>query len=56
MKTAYTVEQLGDAEKMSKLLTSIPPEKRTLTTMMANSFVAGMEAQRAVDNAAKASA
>lgn len=56
MKNAYTAEQLSDAEKMSKLLASIPPEKRTLTVMMTNSFMAGMEAQRAVDNAAKASA
>lgn len=51
MKNEYTVEQLSDAEKVAKILASIPPERRNLTVMMTNSFVAGMEAQKAIDEA-----
>ena len=47
----YTAEQLSDAEKMAKTLANIPEGKRTLVTMMANSFMAGMEAQKAIDMA-----
>lgn len=50
----YTVEQLRDAEKMATTLANVPKEKRTLVIMMTNSFVAGMEAQKAIDDAAKA--
>lgn len=45
----YTAEQLSDANKMAKMLASIPEEKRSLVIMMTNSFMAGMEAQRAID-------
>lgn len=45
----YTAEQLSDANKMAKMLASIPEEKRSLVVMMTNSFMAGMEAQRAID-------
>ncbi|NSD63391.1 hypothetical protein G4481_03260 [Fusicatenibacter saccharivorans] len=45
----YTAEQLSDANKMAKMLASIPEEKRSLVVMMTNSFMAGMEAQRTID-------
>ena len=41
----YTAEQLKDGEKLAQLLASIPEEKRNITVMMTNSFMAGMEAQ-----------
>ena len=44
-KAKYTVEQLGSAERMAKTLFNIPKEKRILVVMMANAFMAGMEAQ-----------
>nr|DAJ24036.1 MAG TPA: hypothetical protein [Bacteriophage sp.] len=46
----YTTEQLTDADKMAKMLASIPEEKRSLVIMMTNSFMAGMEAQKAIDD------
>ncbi len=56
MKKTYTAKQLSDAERLAQMLADIPTDKRNITVMMANSFMAGMEAQRAVDNAAKATA
>ncbi len=50
----YTAEQLNDAEKMAAALANIPEEKRTIVIMMTNSFMSGMEAQKAIDDAAKA--
>lgn len=50
----YTAEQLSDAERMAAVLASIPEDKKTLVVMMANSFMAGMEAQRAIDEPAMA--
>ena len=50
----YTAEQLSDAEKMAVTLANVPEEKRTLVIMMTNSFMAGMEAQKAIDDTAKA--
>lgn len=50
----YTAEQLRDAEKMAAILANVPEEKRTLVIMMTNSFMAGMEAQKAIDDTAKA--
>lgn len=44
----YTAEQLSDAEKMAATLANVPEEKRTLVIMMTNSFMAGMEAQKAI--------
>lgn len=49
----YTAEQLSDAEKMAATLANVPEEKRTLVIMMTNSFMAGMEAQKAIDDTAK---
>ena len=48
----YTAEQLSDAEKMAATLANVPEEKRTLVIMMTNSFMAGMEAQKAIDDTA----
>lgn len=48
----YTAEQLSDAEKMAAALANVPEEKRTLVIMMTNSFMAGMEAQKAIDDTA----
>lgn len=50
----YTAEQLSDAEKMAATLANVPEEKRTFVIMMTNSFMAGMEAQKAIDDTAKA--
>lgn len=55
MDKQYTVEQLRDAEKLAKILANIQPKHRSLTVMMTNSFVAGMEAQKAIDEATVAS-
>lgn len=52
----YTAEQLRDAEKMAATLANVPEEKRTLVIMMTNSFMAGMEAQKAIDDTAKEAA
>lgn len=49
----YTAEQLSDAEKMAATLANVPEEKRTLVIMMTNSFMAGMEAQKAIDEQPK---
>ena len=48
----YTAEQLRDAEKMAATLANVPEEKRALVIMMTNSFMAGMEAQKAIDDTA----
>ena len=50
----YTAEQLSDAEKMAAALANVPEEKRTLVIMMTNSFMAGMEAQKAIDDGTSA--
>ena len=49
----YTAEDLGDAEKIAATLANVPPEKRNLVVMMTNSFMAGMEAQKAIDDTTK---
>lgn len=46
----YTAEQLGDAERMAVILANVPEEKRNLVIMMTNSFMAGMEAQKSIDD------
>lgn len=46
----YTAEQLSDAERMAATLANIPEDKRTIVIMMTNSFIAGMEAQKAIDD------
>lgn len=50
----YTAEDLGDAVKIAATLASVPAEKRNLVVMMTNSFMAGMEAQKAIDGTTKA--
>lgn len=52
----YTAEQLSDAEKFMKVLASAPKDKRALVVMMTNSFMAGMEAQKAIDDTKTATA
>lgn len=41
----YTPEQLANAEELAKTLSELSPEKQSTVTMMANAFIAGMEAQ-----------
>ena len=48
--TEYTTKQLTDAEQVAVTLSKIPEEKRTLVVMLTNSFIAGMEAQQAIDD------
>lgn len=50
-----TVNTPADRKAMALFLRTINTEPKDLTVTMANAFVAGMEAQRAVDSAAKAS-
>lgn len=47
---SYTTEQLSNAEQVAATLSKIPEEKRTLVVMLTNSFIAGMEAQQAIDD------
>lgn len=47
----YTKEQLANAETLVKTLSELPPEKQSTVTMMANAFIAGMEAQARLANA-----
>ena len=49
----YTAEDLGDAVRIAATLANVPPEKRNLVVMMTNSFMAGMEAQKAIDDTTK---
>ena len=37
-RKTYTAAELNSAEKLMKILSSIPEEKRTILIMMANSF------------------
>ncbi len=46
----YTAEQLKDAERMANTLANVPEDKRALVIMMTNSFMAGMEAQKSIDD------
>ena len=52
----YTAEQLKDAEKLAEALASLPEDKRSIVIMMTNSFIAGMEAQEAIENTIKTTA
>ena len=51
-----TVNTPEDRKAMALFLRTINTEPKDLTVTMANAFVAGMEAQRAVNSAAKPSA
>ncbi len=44
-KFNLTPEQMQDAERLAKILSSLPKEKQLTVTMMVNAFIAGMEAQ-----------
>ena len=44
-KKTYTPEQLASAAKMMDLLEALPEDRRFMTVMIANAFIAGMEAQ-----------
>ena len=50
---SYTPEQLSDAERLIKILNSIPKEKKGLVVMMANAFISGMETQEEFDKDTK---
>lgn len=54
-RRTITAEQLGDAEQLAKLLSEVPKEKRITIVMMANSFIAGMDAQKAMDEVKRVS-
>lgn len=41
----FAPEQLADAEKLAKTLAELPQDRQATVIMMANAFVAGMEAQ-----------
>lgn len=41
----FTPEQLANAEELARTLSELPPDKQSTVTMMANAFIAGMEAQ-----------
>lgn len=45
----YTAEQLESAETLMVMLARIPKEKRAEVVKATNIFMAGMEAQRAID-------
>jgi len=47
----YSPEQLANAETLAKTLSELPPEKQSTVTMMANAFIAGMEAQARIASA-----
>lgn len=45
----YTAEQLENAETIMKMLAAVPKEKRAEVVKATSIFIAGMEAQRAID-------
>lgn len=45
LEKKYTPEQLANAEELVKTLSELPQDKQSTVTMMANAFIAGMEAQ-----------
>lgn len=38
-------EQMQDAEKLAKLIGTLPEERQAAVVMVANAFISGMEAQ-----------
>lgn len=42
----YTLEQMKNAEEAARLLGSLPPESQSTVAMVTNAFIAGMAAQR----------
>lgn len=51
-----TVKTPADRKAMAQFLKTINTEPKDLTVTMANAFVAGMEAQKAVDTVTKQTA
>lgn len=47
----YTPEQLANAEQLVKTLAQLPEDRQSAVTMMANAFIAGMEAQERLASA-----
>ena len=45
LEKEYTPEQLADAERLAESLSELPADKQSTVIMMANAFIAGMEAQ-----------
>ena len=41
----YSPEQLTNTEELAKSLSKLTPDKQAAVTMIANAFIAGMEAQ-----------
>lgn len=39
-----TMQQLADTEQLTKKLEELPDDKKTIVTVMVNSFIFGMEA------------
>ena len=52
----YTPEQLADAEKLAQTLSELPEDQQSTVTMLANAFIAGMEAEQRRAAAAAAAA
>ena len=46
---AFEPDQVSDAEKLAKVLSLVPPERKAVVTMLANAFISGMEAQAQID-------
>lgn len=44
-KTRYTTEQTTEAGRLLSVIESVPEEKRSIVTMMAEAFINGMRAQ-----------
>lgn len=50
----YTPEQMADAKRLVEILANIPQERRSMVTMMASAFIAGIETQTQIATAEKA--
>ena len=46
------VERLKDTEQMARTLANSPKKKKTIATMVTNSFIAGLEAGRNLEKTA----
>lgn len=52
----YTPEQLANADHLFKMLSALPEDKQRLTTMVANAFLEGMNAQDKLVTASRTTA
>lgn len=50
----YTPEQMADAKRLAEILENIPQERRSMVTMMASAFIAGIEMQTQITTAEQA--